>query len=569
MLYCFHQFFQKKELADQFYDVVSVVIALVILGLALEVRAKGKSSAAIKKLIGLQAKTARVVRDGKESDIPVEEVVLDDVIIVHPGEKIPVDGIVIEGSSAVDESMITGEPIPVDKHAGEEVIGGTINKTGSFKFRATKVGKDTALAQIINMVEQAQSSKAPIQRVVDKVSSYFAPAVMILGVLSFIVWYDLGPEPRLVYALIVLVTTLVIACPRALGIATPISLMVGVGKGAENGILIRSGEALETAQKLDTIVLDKTGTITEGKPSLTDVISIDGFDEREVLMCAASVEKVSEHPLGEAIVNAAAARSVDLHEPAEFRAIPGRGVEAVVDKRMTWIGNLRMMQERNVQLSELESIAAQFAEEGKTPMFVAIDSKPAGVIAVADMVKPDSVEAISKLQKMGLEVVMITGDNKRTAAAIARQVGIKRFFAEVLPEEKAFYIQQLQSEGKKVAMVGDGINDAPALAKADIGMAIGTGTDVAIEASDITLIKGSLKSVALAIELSRATMRNVRQNLVGAFFYNVLGIPIAAGVLYPFFRVLLSPIIAGAAMAFSSVTVVTNANRLRRFSPRI
>ena len=564
----FPQIFPEAELADQFFDVVFVVVALVVLGMALELRAKGKSSEAIKKLIGLQAKTARVIRYGKETDIPVEEVVLDDVIIVKPGDKIPVDGILIDGTSSIDESMITGEPIPVEKHKGDEIIGATINKTGSFRFKATKVGKDTALSQIIQMVEQAQSSKAPIQRVVDQVSGYFVPAVIIIAILSFVAWYLFGPVPQLIYALIVFVTVLVIACPCALGLATPISLMVGVGKGAENGILIRSGAALETAQKLNTIVLDKTGTITEGKPTLTDVITSNGFDEELVLSLSASVEKSSEHPLAEAIVKGAADKNLVLSDTQEFNAVPGHGVEAVVNDKKVLLGNLKMMQKFSIQLDNLEETSSKLADEGKTPMFIAIDGKSAGIVAVADVIKEDSIQAIEKLHKLGLEVVMITGDNKRTADAIARQVGIERVLAEVLPEDKAFNVQKLQNEGKKVAMVGDGINDAPALAQADIGMAIGTGTDVAIEASDITLIKGSLKSVALAIELSKATMKNIKQNLFGAFFYNGLGIPIAAGLLFPFFGILLSPIIAGAAMAFSSVTVVTNANRLRKFKPK-
>lgn len=561
--------FPSEKLADVFYDVVFVVVALVVLGMALEIRAKGKSSEAIKKLIGLQAKTARVIRNGKEVDIPVEEVVLDDIIIVRPGEKIPVDGIVIEGSSSVDESMITGEPIPVEKHTGDEVIGATINKTGSFKFKATKVGKDTALAQIIQMVEQAQSSKAPIQRIVDQVSGYFVPSVIILAILSFVVWYIFGPEPQLIYALIVFVTVLVIACPCALGLATPISLMVGVGKGAENGILIRSGEALETAQKLDTIVLDKTGTITEGKPSLTDVIAVNGFEENTVLTLSASAEKASEHPLAEAIVKGAEDKKLELYDPRNFNAIPGHGIEAEINGSKVLLGNLKLMKKFNIDLGELESISEKLADEGKTPMYVAIDNKAAGIVAVADVIKKDSKEAIAQLKKMGLEVVMITGDNSRTANAIAKQVGVGRVLAEVLPEDKAFNVQKLQNEGKKVAMVGDGINDAPALAQADIGLAIGTGTDVAIEASDITLIKGSLKGVVTAIQLSKATMKNIKENLFGAFFYNGIGLPIAAGLLYPFFGILLSPIIAGAAMAFSSVTVVTNANRLRRFKPKL
>jgi len=561
--------FPKEALADQFYDTVAVVVALVVLGMALEIRAKGKSSEAIKKLIGLQPKTARVVRDGKEIDIPVEEVVLDEIILVRPGEKVPVDGVLVDGSSSLDESMITGESIPVEKYAGDEVIGATINKTGSFKFKATKVGKDTALSQIIEMVQQAQSSKAPIQRIVDQVAGYFVPTVIILAIFAFVVWYDFGPQPNLIYALIVFVTTLIIACPCALGLATPISLMVGVGKGAENGILIRSGEALESAQKLDAIILDKTGTITEGKPSLTDIITTKGFAENDVLQFAASVEKASEHPLGEAILKGAEVRSIELVAPKDFNAIPGHGVEATVNSKKILLGNIKLMRDRSVQVGELEEQSRQLADDGKTPMYVAVDSKAAGIVAVADTVKEDSRAAIAKLKQMGLEVVMITGDNHRTADAIARQVGVDRVLAEVLPEDKAHNVSKLQNEGKMVAMVGDGINDAPALAQADIGLAIGTGTDVAIEASDITLIKGSLKGVVLAIQLSKATMKNIRENLFGAFFYNGLGIPIAAGILYPFIGILLSPLLAGAAMAFSSVTVVSNANRLRRFTPKL
>ena len=563
--FLFPSVFPSQQLAGQFYDVVAVVTALVILGLALEVRAKGKSSEAIKKLIGLQAKTARVVRDGAEKDIPFEEVIVDDIVVVRPGEKVPVDGVVVGGTSSVDESMITGEPIAVEKQSDDEVIGGTINKTGSFKFKATKVGKDTALAQIIGMVQQAQSSKAPIQRVVDQISGYFAPAVMILGVLAFIIWYDFGPQPNLVFALIVLVTTLVIACPCALGIATPISLMVGVGKGAENGILIRSGAALETAQKLNAIVLDKTGTITKGKPALTDVIAVNGFDENELLGLSASVEKASEHPLAEAIVNGAVERKVQISDTQSFNAIPGKGVEATVNGKHVLLGNSKLMKDAGIEIGTSEEKSRKLAEEGKTPMYVAIDNRFGGIVAVADTVKEDSKSAVAQLQKMGLEVVMLTGDNERTAKAIARQVGITRVFADVLPEDKAHNVQKIQMEGKKVAMVGDGINDAPALAQADIGLAIGTGTDIAIEASDITLIKGNLSGVVAAIDISRATMKNVRQNLFGAFFYNTLGLPVAMGALYPFFGILLSPIIAGAAMAFSSVTVVTNANRLRAY----
>ena len=560
--------FPDPALAEVFWDVTDVVVALVVLGLALEIKAKGRTSEAIKKLIGLQAKTARVLRDGREIDLPVEEVVVDDVVIVRPGDKIPVDGEVIEGSSAVDESMITGESMPIEKRSGDEVIGATINKTGSFKFKTTKVGKDTALASIVRMVKDAQGSKAPIQRVVDMVSGYFVPTVMILAVLSFVVWYLVGPEPRFVYSTIVFVTTLIIACPCALGLATPTSLTVGIGKGAENGILIRSGDALQTSQKLDSLILDKTGTITRGEPALTDVVVAQGQNDNEVLRLAASLERGSEHPLGAAIVQGAEQRGLSLADAENFAAIPGHGVSGRIDGREVLLGNAKLMRDRGIAIDTLTKDWERLAGEGKTPMYVAVDGKAAGLVAVADTVKPDSKSAIDALQRLGIEVVMMTGDNERTAKAIAREVGIKRVLAEVLPDGKAHEVQKLQLEGKTVGMVGDGINDAPALAQADVGFAIGTGTDVAIEASDVTLIKGSLMGVVTAIEISRATMRNVRQNLVGAFGYNTLGIPVAMGVLYPFFGVLLSPLIAAAAMAFSSVTVVTNANRLRFFQPR-
>lgn len=570
----FPQIFPSPEMTDVYYDVTVVVTALVVLGLAMEVKAKGRTSEAIKKLIGLQAKTARVIRDGKEIDIPVEEVLVGDVVVVRPGEKIPVDGEVLEGASAVDESMITGESIPVEKRVGDEVMGATINKTGSFKFRATKVGKDTALANIIRMVQDAQATKVPIQRIVDVVSSYFTPAVIILAILGFIIWYDFGPEPALAYALIVAVTTLIIACPCALGMATPMSLTTGIGLGALNGILIRGGEALQTAKGLNTIILDKTGTITYGKPVLTDVVLAAGnpegatLTEDELLRLAAAVEKGSEHPLAAAIVEGAQARNLTLPETQNFNAIPGHGVEALVEGHQILLGNLKLMRDRGIEVGALQEHAKKLADDGKTPMYVAVDGKIAGIVAVADTVKEDSKQAIQTLKQMGLEVVMITGDNERTAKAIARQVGIERVFAEVLPQDKAHNVQKLQLEGKKVGMVGDGINDAPALAQADVGFAIGTGTDVAIEASDITLIKGSLRGVVTAIQISRATMRNVYQNLVGAFIYNGLGIPIALGVFYPFFGTLLSPLMAAAAMSFSSVTVIANANCLKRFKPK-
>ena len=563
----FPQLFPSEEFTDVYYDVTVVVTALVVLGLAMEVKAKGRTSEAIKKLIGLQAKTARVLREGREIDIPVEEVVVEDLVVVRPGEKIPVDGEVIEGQSAVDESMITGESLPVSKKVGDEVIGATINKTGAFKFRATKVGKDTALANIVRLVQDAQGSKVPIQRIVDRVSGYFTPAVMILAIIGFVVWYNFGPSPSLAYALIIAVTTLIIACPCALGMATPMSLTTGIGLGAQNGILIRSGDALQTAERLNTVILDKTGTITHGKPVLTDVIVANGLAENEVLRLAASVEKSSEHPLALAIVEGALARELPLIDVQDFDAVPGHGVFATVDGHHLLIGNLKFMNREGIRVGDFEQTSNALANDGKTPMYVAIDGELAGIVAVADTVKEDSRAAIAALKQMGLEVVMITGDNPRTANAIARQVGVDRVLAEVLPQDKAFNVQKLQLEGKKVAMVGDGINDAPALAQADIGMAIGTGTDVAIEASDITLIKGSLMGIVTAIQISRATMRNVYQNLFGAFVYNSLGIPIALGVLFPFLGILLSPLLAALAMSFSSVTVISNANRLKRWKP--
>jgi Cu+-exporting ATPase len=581
----FPQIFPSEEFVDVYYDVTVVVTALVVLGLAMEVKAKGRTSEAIKKLIGLQAKTARVIREGKEVDIPVEEVLVGDTVLVRPGEKIPVDGVIVEGASTVDESMVTGESMPIEKKRGDEVIGATINKTGAFKFRATKVGKDTALANIVRMVQDAQGSKVPIQRIVDVVSGYFTPAVVILAILGFIIWYDLSPQPALAYALIVGVTTLIIACPCALGMATPMSLTTGIGLGALNGILIRGGDALQTAQKLNAIILDKTGTITKGKPELTDVIvamtneqtlaphASAGVTNDQLLHLAASVEKSSEHPLAAAIVEGAKAKGLAFSVATDFIAVPGHGVIAKVDGRRVILGNAKLMARESISLGALDETARQLADDGKTPMFVAVDGQIAGIVAVADTVKEDSKDAIAALTKMGLEVVMITGDNEHTAKAIARQVGIDPsadsgrgcVLAEVLPQDKAHNVQRLQLEGKTVGMVGDGINDAPALAQADVGFAIGTGTDVAIEASDITLIKGSLRGVVTAIQISRATMQNVYQNLFGAFIYNGLGLPIALGVLYPFVGILLSPLLAALAMSFSSVTVIGNANRLKRW----
>ena len=562
------QLFPSQALAQTFYDVTAVVIALVNLGLLLELRARGRTSEAIKKLIGLQAKTARVVRDGTEVDLPVEEVLGGDIIVVRPGEKIPVDGVVLSGNSSVDESMITGESIPVEKHAGDEVIGATMNQTGSFRFRATKVGKDTALSQIIRLVQDAQGSKAPIQRVVDQVAHYFVPTVMILAVAAATIWFVFGPQPTFIYALIVFVTTLIIACPCALGLATPTSLTVGIGKGAEQGILIRSGDALQTTMRLQTIVLDKTGTITKGKPELTNVVAERDFDEDELLRLAAAIERNSEHPLASAIVEGAMARTLALPEVTNFKAVPGHGVEGEVEGKHILLGNARLMTTHHIALGRLVAETQRLADDGKTPMYVAINGQAAGIVAVADTVKDESVAAIAALKRLGLEVVMLTGDNRRTAEAIGRQVGVDRVLPEVLPQDKAHEVQRLQLEGKTVGMVGDGINDAPALTQANVGLAIGTGTDVAIEAADITLMSGSLAGVVTAIEISKATMRNVRQNLFGAFIYNALGIPIAMGLLYPFIGVLLSPMIAAAAMAASSVTVVTNANRLRSWHPK-
>jgi Cu+-exporting ATPase len=556
-----------------YFEVAVIVIALILLGQALELRAKSRSSAALKKLLELQAKTARVVRGGREMDVPVEEVVVGDTVLVRPGEKVPVDGRVIDGESAVDESIVTGESVPVDKRPGDLVTGASVNKTGAFTFRATRVGADTALARIVQMVEQAQSSKPPIGRLVDKVSSYFVPSVMIVAVLTFLAWFNFGPEPVVNHAVVTMVAVLVIACPCALGLATPISLMVGVGKAAEHGVLIRNGEALESASKLRTVVLDKTGTLTKGRPELTDVLPLGAFGEEEVLRLAAVADRRSEHPLAAAIVEGARARGVEVGEPEQFVAVPGHGVEATVEGKRIAVGNWKLMARAKVSLSEFEGLAARLSDEGKTPMFVAVDGQAAGIVAVADTLKEDSVEAVRALRRMGIEVVMITGDNERTARAIARQAGITRVLAEVLPEQKAREVERLQAEGRArgghlVGMVGDGINDAPALAQADVGLAIGTGTDVAIEAADVTLVGGSLKGVVTAVEVSRATLRNIRQNLFGAFVYNVLGIPVAAGALYPLAGMLLSPIIAGAAMAASSITVVTNANRLRFFEPR-
>ncbi|UCC41614.1 MAG: heavy metal translocating P-type ATPase [Candidatus Aminicenantes bacterium] len=551
-----------------YFDTSAIIIGLILFGRLLEARAKGQTSEAIKKLIGLQPKTARVIRDGKEEDIPVEEVLVGDEIVVRPGEKIPVDGVVIKGTSTVDESMITGESMPVDKEPEDEVVGATINKTGSFRFRATKVGKDTVLAQIIKLVRDAQGSKAPIQRLADVVASYFVPIVISIAIATFIIWFNFGPFPALTFALLNFVAVMIIACPCALGLATPTAVMVGTGKGAENGILIKGGESLESAYKLDTIVFDKTGTLTKGEPTVTDIVTLNAFTHEDILKYAASAEKGSEHPLGEAIVKRAGEKEIELLEPKNFNAIEGQGVKAEVDGKNILLGNKKLMRGQKIESMELEARAKELAQDGKTPIFVAINEKAIGLIAVADTLKENSVTSVEKLKRQGLEVVMLTGDNRRTAEAIARKADIEKVLSEVLPEDKVNEIKKLQSEGKRVAMVGDGINDAPALAQADVGIAIGSGTDVAMEASDITLIKGDLQGVVSAIELSRRTIRVIKQNLFWAFFYNTAGIPVAAGVLYPFFGILLNPIFASAAMAFSSISVVSNSLRLRRVKLR-
>src|SRR6266851_1983688 len=556
------------ELRGVYFEVVGVIITLILLGRLFEARAKAGTGEAIKQLIGMQPRTARLVRDGAEADVPVEEVVPGDVISVRPGEKVPVDGEVIDGHSTVDQSMVTGESIPATKQVGDTVIGATINQTGAFRFRATRVGEDTMLAQIIRLVEQAQGSKAPIQRLADVVASYFVPVVMSIAIATFVVWFAAGPPPTLTLALVSAVAVLIIACPCALGLATPLAIMVSTGKGAEHGILIRSAEALETAQKIDTIVLDKTGTITHGTPALTDLIVSGDLTEDDLLRLVASAEQTSEHPLGAAIVAGAKARGVELVKATDFESVTGKGVRAIIDGRHVLVGNVRFIEDAGVGVDGFAEPARRLSTDGKTPMAAIVDGKLAGVIGVADTIKDDSVAAVAALRRLGVGVVMITGDNQQTAAAIARQAGIEHVLAEVLPDKKALEVRRLQGENRVVAMVGDGINDAPALAQADIGIAIGTGTDIAIEASDITLISGSLTAVVTAISLSRSTMRNIRQNLFFAFAYNIVGIPIAAGILYPFLGLRLSPMIAAGAMALSSLSVVSNSNRLRSFKPR-
>lgn len=559
-------FINQGLMPEVYYETAAIVITLILLGRLFENRARGQTSEAIRKLIGLQARDARVIRNGQEMDIPIQEVRIGDVVLVRPGEKVPVDGEVIEGASTVDEAMATGESLPVKKQPGDEVIGATINKTGSFKFRTTRVGKDTFLSQIVQLVQQAQGSKAPIQRLADQVTGWFVPVVIAVAIATFVIWFDF--MGNLTLALVTTVGVLIIACPCALGLATPTSIMVGTGKGAENGILIKGAESLELAHKIQTVALDKTGTLTEGKPTVTNFVTVNGSANRNELMLlqwVGSVERNSEHPLAEAVVRYAQSQQVDLVAGQDFEAIAGSGVQGTVDGHLVQIGTQRWLAELSIDTAALQPQKSNWEAAGRSAVFIAVDGQMQGLIGIADALKASSPEAVRALQRLGLEVVMLTGDNRQTAQAIAREVGINRVLAEVRPDQKASTVQSLQAEGKVVAMVGDGINDAPALAQADVGIAIGTGTDVAIAASDITLISGDLQGIVTAIQLSRATMRNIRQNLFFAFIYNVAGIPIAAGILFPIFGWLLNPIIAGGAMAFSSVSVVTNALRLRNF----
>lgn len=546
-----------------YFETAGVIITLILLGKSLEAVSKGRTSEAIKKLMGLAPKTAIIIQDGIEKEIPIDEVEIGDVIVVKPGSKIPVDGTVLDGHTAIDESMLTGESMPVDKKAGDSVYAASLNSNGTIRFRADKIGSDTALAQIIKLVEDAQGSKAPIAQMADIVSGYFVPIVCVIALVAGIAWYIAMRDVE--FALSIFISVLVIACPCALGLATPTAIMVGTGKGAENGILIKGGEALETAHKINTIIFDKTGTITQGKPSVTDILTTAGIQADYLLQVTAAAEKGSEHPLGQSIVQDAQDKGLELPKVDSFEAIPGRGIEAKISDLGILAGNRKLMDERGISMLELEEASDRLASEGKTPMYVALDGKLAGIIAVADTVKKSSKAAIESLHKMGIEVVMITGDNQKTAAAIARQVGIDRVLAEVLPQDKSNEVKKLQNEGRKVAMVGDGINDAPALAQADIGIAIGSGTDVAMESADIVLMRSDLMDVPTAINLSKRTIRNIKQNLFWAFGYNIMGIPIAAGVLYLLGGPLLNPILAAAAMSLSSVSVLTNALRLKRF----
>ncbi len=550
-----------------YFETAAIIITLILLGRFLEARAKGRASSAIKKLMQLEAKTARVIVNDKEKEIDINEVKVDDIILVKPGEKIPVDGIIIDGGSAIDESMVTGESIPVEKDKDDEVIGATLNTSGAFKFKATKVGKDTVLSQIIKLVEEAQGSKAPIQRLADTVASFFVPIVIGIAIVTFIAWIIWGPSPSITFALVSFVAVLIIACPCALGLATPTAIMVGTGKGAENGILIKDATSLELAHKLNTIVMDKTGTLTKGEPVVTDIILKEkdsSYSSEELLRISASSELQSEHPLGKAIIKKADELNIKLDEPKNFRSITGKGIYAEVGGKKILKGNLVLMKENNITLSNLEKTALDLADDGKTLIFIFIDEKAIGIIAVADTLKDNAREVVERLHRLGLEVVMLTGDNKNTANAIAKRAGIERVLSEVLPENKTDEVKKLQEEGKIVAMVGDGINDAPALVQADVGIAIGTGTDIAMESSSITLIKGNLEGVLKAIMLSKNTIKVIKQNLFFSFFYNSILIPIAAGVLYPIIGILISPMFAAAAMALSSISVISNSLRLRR-----
>jgi Cu+-exporting ATPase len=557
-----------------YFDTSALIISLILLGKFLEAAAKGRTSEAIRKLMNLQAKTARVLKDGEEVETSIEDLDVGDVFVVRPGENIPTDGTIVEGHSSVDESMITGESIPVEKSKGSNVIGGTTNKNRLLRVRATRVGKDTSLAQIVRLVEEAQGSRAPIQRVADRVSAYFVPSVIGIAVVSFVIWYFAGYDsfsiatPKFVFSLSIFIAVLVIACPCALGLATPTAIMVGTGKGAENGILIKSGGALEIAGKTQVVVFDKTGTLTKGKPEVTDIVSF-GPTEADILKTVAIAEKGSEHPLGEAIVRKAREMEIHIPDAKDFETIPGKGVKAIYEGKEILLGNRKLMAESNVNIEEADDMIRSIEDQGKTAMVVVSDRRLIGIVAVADVAKETSAGSIAELKRMGIEVVMLTGDNWRTAKVIARNLGIDRVLAEVLPEDKAKEIQRIHQEGKIVAMVGDGINDAPALAQADVGIAIGSGTDVALEAGDIVLIRNDLNDVAAAIQLSKKTMSKIRQNLFWAFAYNTAGIPIAAGALYPFFGVLLDPVIAAAAMAMSSVSVVSNALLLKRYTPDV
>ena len=546
-----------------YFEAAVVILAFINLGTALETLARGKTSSAIRQLIGLQPRTARVIRNAEEIDIPIEQVGLGDILRVRPGDKIAIDGILLEGHSTINEAMLTGEPIPVEKIVGSEVIAGTINQTGSFLFKATRIGRDTALAQIVMSVRQAQNSKPKIARLADKISSIFVPAVLIISALTFFMWLTFGPQPSLGYAFVTSMTVLVIACPCALGLATPISVMVAVGRAAQSGILIRKGDALQTAGKLSCLILDKTGTVTEGKPIVSSIVAIDDYSEDQILQWAASIESGSEHPLAAAIVDAAANRQLTLTKTQQFEAIPGLGVMATINDQPIFFGNKALMDAKGIKFTRYNNKLEKLSALGQTPMLLAVNDKIVGIIAVSDPIKKDSALAVQRLKDLGLRIIMVTGDNQITAHAIAKQAGISEVCAQVLPQDKAAVVLELQQQGEIVGMVGDGINDAPALAQANVGIAIGTGTDVAIESADIVILQGSLLKIPEAIALSKATVINIKQNLIGAFFYNTISIPIAAGLLYPLFGILLNPMIAGAAMALSSVTVVTNANRLR------